>query len=273
MSVKTTRVSTSVTPESLAERVSKTELGASEDVAQYALGLGDDCLILAQHLGEWIANAPELEEDIALGNIGLDTLGHARSFLTYAGSAWGKTEDDLAYFRNETEFRCHQLFEQPIGDFAQTIARQLIASLYFDELYRALAQSSDPTLAAIAVKASREVEYHLDHAIQWLRRLSLGTDESRRRMLAGLLALWPFADELFREDPAATRLPGVAVDPRELRASFDSAITRLFAELDIEVPTVAALRGGGRTGIHSEAFGPLLAEMQVLARAHPGAQW
>ncbi|MCU1551648.1 MAG: paaC [Glaciihabitans sp.] len=273
MSVRTRRVSVAVTPESLAELVDDTSLAASDQVARYALGLGDDSLILAQRLGEWIANGPEIEEDIALGNIGLDTLGHARSFLTYAGSAWGRTEDDLAYFRTEPEFRCHQLFEQPIGDFAQTIARQLIASLYFGGLYRALATSQDSTLSAIATKAGREVEYHLDHSIQWLMRLSLGTDESRRRMVAGLTAMWPFVDELFRADPSVESLEAIAVEPGSLRSDFDASIARLLTEAELETPSVAFVRGGGRSGVHSEAFGPLLAEMQVLARAHPGAKW
>lgn len=265
--------STAVTPESLVELIEARNLVADDSVAHYALGLGDDSLILAQRLGEWIAHGPELEEDIALGNIGLDTLGHARSFLTYAGSAWGKSEDDLAYFRDESEFLCRQIFEQPIGDFGQTIARQLIVSLYFTRLYGALALSSDATLAAIAAKAEREVEYHLDHSIQWLRRLGLGTPESHERIQEGLIAVWPFVDELFRADPAARHLDGVAVDNPSLRPAFDAAVSRLLNDAGLDVPTVPFARGGGRKGIHSEAFGPMLAEMQVLARAHPGATW
>ena len=151
--------------------------GTDRAVAEYALGLGDDALILAQRLGEWIANAPEIEEDIALGNIALDLLGHARALLRYAGSALGRSEDELAYFRDESEFRCRQLFEQPNGDIAQTIARQLIASVYFDQLYRQLMSSADATLAAIAAKAVKEVDYHLDHSTQWLLRLCLGLED------------------------------------------------------------------------------------------------
>ena len=262
-----------VTPESIAESIERAELAASVAVAEYALGLGDDALILAQRLGEWIANAPEIEEDIALGNIGLDLLGHARSLLTYAGSAWGQSEDDLAYFRVESEFRCRQLFEQPNGDFAQTIAKQLIASVYFDLLYKELSTSADPMLAAIAAKAVKEVDYHLDHSIQWLLRLGLGTEESHRRMQRGLDAMWPFADELFREEPAATALPGIAADSARLRAGFDAVVPQLIADAGLTVPTMQPVRGGGRQGVHSEALGPLLAEMQVLARAHPGASW
>lgn len=262
-------VSTAITPESIAD----SSLVAPDAVAEYALGLGDDALVLAQRLGEWITRAPELEEDVALGNIGLDLLGHARSLLTYAGTAWGKSEDDLAYFRDEHEFRSHQLFEQDNGDFAATIARQLIASVYFVELYRALSASADATLAAIAAKALKEVDYHLDHSAQWLQRLGLGTEFSHERMQAGLDAMWPFVDELFRADPFAAGLDGIAVDPRTLRSAFDSTVPALIVDAGLEVPSVPAARGGGRSGVHAEAFGPMLAELQVLARAHPGATW
>jgi ring-1,2-phenylacetyl-CoA epoxidase subunit PaaC len=262
-------VSTAITPESIAE----VGVIAPDDVARYAVGLGDDALVLAHHLGEWIANAPELEEDVALGNIGLDQLGHARSFLTYAGSAWGKSEDDLAYFRGEAEFRNRQLFEQPNGDFAQTIARQLIASVYFDALYRALSASADPTIAAIATKAAKEVDYHLDHSVQWLARLGLGTAESHERMQRGLDTMWAFVGELFSEDPLAAGLDGIAVDPRQLRPAFDALVPRLVTESGLTVPQTPMARGGGRLGQHTESLGPMLAEMQVLARAHPGASW
>lgn len=256
-----------------AETIAAAGTVAPEPVAVYALGLGDDALILAQRLGEWISNGPELEEDIALGNIGLDLLGHARSLLTYAGSAWGKSEDDLAYFRTEPQFRNRQLFEQANGDFAYTIARQLFASAYFDALYRALAGSADATLAAIAAKASKEIDYHLDHSIQWVRRLGLGTTVSHERMQRGLDVMAPFVDELFAPDPATDGLEGIAVDPASLRAAFDDVVPRVITDAGLEVPTAPALRGGGRLGVHSEALGPLLAEMQVLARAHPGASW
>lgn len=262
-------VSTAIT----AERIAESGAVAPEAVAEYAVALGDDALLLAQRLGAWIAHAPELEEDVALGNIGLDLLGHARSFLTYAGSAWGKTEDDLAYFRDESEFRNRQLFEQPNGDFAVTIARQFVASVYFDSLYRELAHSADATLAAIAAKAAKEVSYHLDHSVQWLLRLGLGTAESHERMQRGLDAIWPFVDELFSADPCAEGLEGIAVDPRTLRADFDLVVPERITVAGLTVPLVPAARGGGREGCHSESMGPLLAEMQALARAHPGAQW
>ncbi len=256
-----------------AETIATAGFVAPEAVARYATGLGDDALILAQRLGEWIAHAPELEEDVALGNIALDQLGHARSFLTYAASAWGKTEDDLAYFRDESQFLNRQLFEQPNGDFAQTIARQLVASVYFEMLYTSLTQSTNPTLAAIAAKAVKEVNYHVDHSTQWLLRLGLGTDISRERMQRGLEAVWPFISELFSSDPLTEGLEGIAVNPSSLRADFDRVTQQAIADAGLTLPTTPAVRGGGRSGIHTESLGPLLAEMQVLARAHPEATW
>lgn len=262
-------------PEDIADAAAK----PSDDVAEYALRLGDDGLILAQRLGWWISRAPELEEDVALGNIALDELGHARSFLSYAAGAFSrpdgtpKTEDDLAYWRGENEFRCVELFEQPNGDFARTIARQLIVSVYQFELYSRLQHSSDPTLAAIAAKAVKEVDYHRDHASQWVLRLALGTEESRRRMIAGLTLTWPYVEELFDQDELHARLAGIAVPPESLRANFDAFIAAVLAEAELEVPQAQRSSGGGRRGQHSEHLGYLLAEMQVLARENPGASW
>ncbi|SIN87839.1 1,2-phenylacetyl-CoA epoxidase subunit PaaC [Agromyces cerinus] len=251
---------------------------ASADAAEYAMRLGDDALVLAQQLGMWIARAPELEEDVALGNIALDLIGHARSLLHYAGTASGRSEDDLAYWRDEPEFRNAWLFEQPNGDFGHTIARQLAASVYLFELYSRLVDSTDPTLAAIAAKSVKEVDYHRDHATQWVLRLAGGTEESRRRMLLAIADTWPYVDELFVDDALVERLAatGVAVLPSTLRPAFDAVIDEVFAEAVLERPTgrtAFIASGGGRAGSHTEHIGPLLAEMQVLARAHPGASW
>jgi ring-1,2-phenylacetyl-CoA epoxidase subunit PaaC len=258
-----------------AERAGDEASVASPDVAEYALWLGDDALILAQQLGGWIAAAPELEEDVALANIALDQLGHARSLLRYAGTADGRSEDDLAYFRDEPQFRCAWLFEQPNGDFAQTIARQLVAATYQFELYRALAGSADATLAAVAAKAVKEVDYHRDHAVQWTLRLAGGTDESRGRMIRAIGEVWPYVDELFRDDPLTDRLAvdGIAVRPSALRDGFDSVIGAVFAEAELTVPEGFVSAGGGRHGRHFSTLGYILAEMQVLARQHPGASW
>lgn len=268
-------------PEDIALEVRTGLVKPSEDIAEYALRLGDDALILAQRLGHWISRAPELEEDIALGNIALDQLGHARSFLTYAGAGMptedgtARSEDDLAYFRREHEFRSVQLFEQPNGDFAATIARQFVVSYYQYELYRRLTGSTDQTLAAIAAKAVKEVDYHRDHSSQWIQRLAGGTEESRTRMIHGLRTMWPYVAELFRDDELTQRLAeaGAAVAPSALKDDFDRLTAEVLAEAELEVPDVPAAPGGGRQGKHSEYLGYILAEMQVLAREHPGASW
>jgi len=262
-------------PEDIALAVSRGSAKPSEDAAEFALRLGDDALILAQRLGHWISRAPELEEDVALGNIALDELGHARSFLSYAGGLDGRSEDDLAYFRREHEFRSAALFEQPNGDFAVTIARQFVVSYYQFELYRRLTSSTDSTLAGIAAKAVKEVDYHRDHSAQWVLRLALGTDESRRRMIQAFKVVWPFVDELFRDDELTGRLSeaGAAPQPSSLREDFDRLTGEVLAEAELEVPNVQPSPGGGRRGLHSEHLGYILAEMQVLARRHPGASW
>ena len=262
-------------PEDIALAVSRGTAKPSEDVAEFALRLGDDALILAQRLGHWISRAPELEEDVALGNIALDELGHARSFLSYAGGLDGRSEDDLAYLRREHEFRSAALFEQPNGDFAVTIARQFVVSYYQFELYRRLTSSTDSTLAGIAAKAVKEVDYHRDHSAQWVLRLALGTDESRRRMIQAFKVVWPFVDELFRDDELTGRLSeaGAAPQPSSLREDFDRLTGEIMAEAELEVPNVQPSPGGGRRGLHSEHLGYILAEMQVLAREYPGASW
>lgn len=246
---------------------------ASADIAEYALWLGDDALILSQQLGEWISRAPELEEDVALGNIALDLLGHARSFLHFAGSYDGRSEDDLAYFRDEPEFRSAWIVEQPNGDFAQTIARQFVVSTYMFELYSGLRASTDETFAAIAEKSLKEVDYHRDHSVQWVLRLAGGTDESRQRMVRALGDVWPYVDELFRDEPLIDRLGDAAVRPSTLRAGFDAVVDTVFTEAELTAPSVAASSAGGRRGAHATPMGHLLAEMQVLARRHPGASW
>ncbi|MFB8189832.1 1,2-phenylacetyl-CoA epoxidase subunit PaaC [Microbacterium sp. NPDC055988] len=248
-------------------------VAASADIAEYALRLGDDALILSQQLGEWISRAPELEEDVALGNIALDLLGHARSFLHYAGSYDGRSEDDLAFFRDEPEFRCAWIVQQPNGDFAQTIARQFVVATYMFELYSALRASSDETFAAIAEKSLKEVDYHRDHAVQWVLRLAGGTEESRTRTIRAIGDVWPYVDELFRDDDLIERLGDAAVRPSSLRPGFDGVVATVFAEAELSVPAVAASSAGGRHGAHATPLGHILAEMQVLARRHPGASW
>ena len=244
---------------------------------RYVLALADDVLVASHRLAEWIASAPELEEDVALANIGLDLLGQARALLTHAGEleGEGRDEDALAYFRDERDFRNVALVERPNGDFAVTMARLLLLSVHLDELWSALTRSTDPTLAAIAAKAVKEVDYHADHARMWVLRLGDGTDESHRRMQAGLDAEWPYAAELFdagHVDPGLVEA-GVAVDPATLRESWERRVTAVVEEATLRLPDVRQAMTRGRRGIHTEHLGYLLAEMQHLASSHPGATW
>jgi ring-1,2-phenylacetyl-CoA epoxidase subunit PaaC len=249
----------------------------TRDLVAYALRLGDDALVLAQRLGEWSSRAPELEEDVALTNIGLDLLGQARALLSYAGEVEGagRDEDDLAYLREEREFTNCLLVEQPNDDFGATIARQLYFSTYQLELYQALRGSADPTLAAVAAKAAKEVAYHRDHATMWTLRLGDGTEESHARMRDGLERLWPYAGELFEADEVVQRLAaaGTAVDPAGLRDGWDRHLDATLAEATLARPDGGWLPGSGRGGVHSEHMGYLLAELQYLHRLHPGAHW
>jgi ring-1,2-phenylacetyl-CoA epoxidase subunit PaaC len=262
-----------------ASQPSAAEGGAlAEPIARYAGRLGDDALIMAQRLGEWITCAPQLEEDVALANIGLDLLGQARMLLSYAGEVEGRgrTEDDLAYGRDERDFRNVQLVEQPVGDFAETMARLLVFSAYQRELYHGLVYSTDATLAAIAGKATKEVAYHRDHATQWVLRLGDGTPDSHARMQAGLDAVWPYVDELFESDESTERLVAtdIAVDGAALRPAWQAYVDDVLARATLTPPVLSRTPAtGGRRGVHTEAMGYLLAEMQYLVRSHPGASW
>lgn len=243
----------------------------------YVLALADDALVNAQRLGWWISRAPQLEEDVALANIGLDQLGQARSLLSYAGQVEGsgRTEDDLAYWRDERDFRNVKLVERPQTDFGVAMARLLLFSAWQHELYTRLVRSADPTLAGIAGKAVKEVAYHLDHASHWVLRLGDGTEESHRRMQAALDAEWPWLDELFDASwlDAGLVSAGLAVDPSLLRDAVTARILPTVQQATLEVPQVHPAVGGGRRGLHTEHLGYLLAEMQHLSRSHPEATW
>ncbi|MEU9824870.1 1,2-phenylacetyl-CoA epoxidase subunit PaaC [Micromonospora chersina] len=235
----------------------------------FALALGDDALIAAQRLGEWTSRAPEMEEDIALANIALDQLGAARLLLTYAGEleGAGRDEDALAYLRGDREFRNCLLVELPNGDFGMTMAKLFLLAAYQLPLYTALSGCADERLAAIGAKARKESAYHLDHASLWVKRLGDGTDESHRRMQDALDQVWPYTHELFPADPAAP------VDPATLRADFDAVVSAVLDQATLTRPADGWAPGGGRDGVHTEHLSYLLAEMQVLHRAHPGARW
>jgi len=247
-----------------------------EDLIAYTLRHADDCLVLSHRLAEWSSRAPDLEEDIALTNIGLDLLGQARLLYTYAGELDGhKTEDDYAYLRNERQYTNLLLVEQPNGDFARTIVRQLMFSTYQQHLWAQLQTASDPTLAAIAAKAAKETAYHLRHARTWVQRLGNGTSESHARMQSAIDALWRFSDEMFKADELDRRLAetGLAVDANGLAQSWHASIEADLNQAALAVPEDFHQTDGGRFGRHTNHLGLMLAEMQVLHRAHPGARW
>jgi len=248
--------------------------------ARYVTGLGDDALVLAQRLCEWATRAPVIEEDVALLNVALDLLGQARALLAYAGEleGGGRTEDDLAFGRDERAFRNCQLVELPNGDFATTMARQLLFSAYQYELYTALSASSDERISGVACKAVKEVAYHREHAASWVVRLGDGTEESHGRMVAGLETVWPFAGELFEPadavEVADVVAAGIGCDPARLHRGWLAYVGAVLAEATVQIPSPGGwVPTGGRRGLHTESFGYLLAEMQHLHRSHPGATW
>ncbi|WP_337060525.1 1,2-phenylacetyl-CoA epoxidase subunit PaaC [Kineococcus sp. G2] len=253
------------------------ESAADAAVATYLLRLADDALVLGQRLGAQLTRAPQLEEDVALANIALDLLGQAQPLLARAGQleGRGRDEDALAFTRDEREFLNCQLVEQPDGDFAETVVRQLFFSTYQLLLLQRLVDSADEVLAGVAAKGVKEVAYHRDHAVQWVLRLGDGTEESHRRVQAALQRLWPFVGELFETDDLVRDLVerGVATDPAQLRAAWDADIDAVLTEATLQRPTARRTATGGRRGEHTECFGYLLAEMQHLHRSHPGATW
>lgn len=243
----------------------------------YVLRLADSNLVLAQRLGELIGHAPALEEDLGIANVALDLLGQARLLLAHAGvlEGRGRDEDMLAFLRAEHEFLNATLTEQPNGDFGDTIARQFLYDGWQIELYGQLAQSADPTLAAIAAKALKETRYHLRYSAGWLVRLGDGTGESHARAQAALERLWPHTVELCDPDDidAAMLAAGIGADLAAVRRGWDRRIDETLAEATLERPATPPWRWYGKRGEHGEHLGRLLAEMQVLQRSHPGASW
>jgi len=246
--------------------------------AAYCLHLADDALIYAQRLGGWISRAPQIEEDMALGNIGLDLLGQARVLLTRAGEldGTGRSEDDLAYLRDERDFLNVHLVEQERRDFGFEMARMLWFSAYQCELYAALVTSADETIAGVAVKAVKEVDYHRDHASQWVLRLGDGTSESHERMQEALAQVAPFVGELFEDDPVSVAAAdaGLGALPSSLWDKASGHVERIVGQATLTLPGEPIWHSrGGRSGVHSRPMGYLLAEMQHIARSHPGASW
>ncbi|WP_082143876.1 1,2-phenylacetyl-CoA epoxidase subunit PaaC [Nitratireductor soli] len=243
----------------------------------FLLRLADDHLVLGHRLSEWCGHAPMLEEDLAMPNMALDLLGQARALYQYAATVEGagRDEDQLAYLRREREFSNCLMAERENGDFAHTMLRQLYFAAFMEPAWQAMLSSSDEALAGIAAKAVKEVAYHIRHAGEWVVRLGDGTEESTRRMKAAVEALAPYVDELFESDDvtAAMAEAGIAADPAALRPAFDAIVGPIFAEAGLDWADVPYGQTGGRKGMHGEAMGYLLADLQFMQRSYPGAAW
>jgi ring-1,2-phenylacetyl-CoA epoxidase subunit PaaC len=248
-----------------------------QSLFEYLLRLGDNSLILSQRLAEWCAHGPVLEEDIALTNVSLDLLGHARLWLTYAGEVEGRgrDEDRLAYLRDAGEFRNVLLVEQPNGDFGVTMARQFYFDAWHYHLLRELSVSRDERIAGIAEKAVKEVAYHLERSTDWIIRLGDGTPQSHGRMQRALNDLWMYTGELFQMDAVDREMQnrGIGANLERLREPWLQRVTQIFEKATLLVPGETWMQRGGKQGVHTESLGYMLAEMQFLQRAYPGAQW
>jgi ring-1,2-phenylacetyl-CoA epoxidase subunit PaaC len=249
----------------------------NEPLFRYVLRLGDLSLVLGQRLGEWVGHAPALEEDLGLANVALDLIGQARLLLTYAGEVEGRgrDEDAIAYLREHGEYLNAILAEQPNGDFGQTIVRQVLIDAFQLELYERMSTSTDERLAAIAAKSVKEVRYHLRYSSGWLVRLGDGTEESHARVQSALDNLWPYTVELFAADELDRLMAEQGVAPRldEVHAAWSARIERILAEATLNRPKDRPHSWHGKRGQHSEHLGYILAEMQHLQRAYPGARW
>lgn len=239
--------------------------------------LADDHLILGHRLSEWCGHAPMLEEDLSIPNMALDLIGQARTLYTYAAEveAKGRTEDDFAYLRTDREYKNCLLVERPNGDFAHTMLRQLYFAAFMLPFWELAAKGNDPRLSGIAAKAAKEIAYHIRHTGEWVVRLGDGTTESAKRMQDAVKALHIYTDELFQFTPAmvACAEAGLIGDLDQIRPIWDQTIGDIFAEAQLEIPQVAYPQTGGRNGIHGEAFGHLLSELQYMQRTYPGMTW
>lgn len=249
----------------------------NQDLIQYVLRQADTPLILAQRLCAWCGHAPELEIDLALSNIGLDLLGQARNFYSYAAELSGENvdEDSLAFGRDDLAFCNLLLAEQPNGGFNDTLVRQFFLDTYHFLLHQGLSQSSDPQLAAIGAKSLKEAEYHLRFSRGWMIRLGDGTELSQKKMQQAINDLWRFTGELFHSDDVERRLAeqGITVNPESLQAPWLQIVRQVLQEATLQLPEEEAYRHGGKQGKHTEHLGFMLAEMQFLQRAYPGCRW
>ena len=248
-----------------------------EALINYCLRIGDTSLILGQRMSEWCSNGPILEEDIAMTNIALDHIGQARTMLTYAGALEGKgrTEDDLAYKRNEREFYNSLLSERPNGHFGDTVARNFLQSTYFYHLYTALSSSKDEMIAAHAAKSLKEVTYHLRHSAEWIVRLGDGTDESKDKIQTSINEIWEYTGNLFEMNDVDTILikEGIAINQTEIKSKWDKTVDEVLERAKLIRPKDGYMQTGSLKGMHSEYLGHLIAEMQFLPRAYPTAKW
>ena len=244
---------------------------------QYLLRIGDTCLILGQRIAEWCGHAPVLEEDIALANMALDLIGQARAVLTHAGALEGRghDEDQLAFLRDERDYRNVTLVELPRGDFAVTVLRNAMVASFFKLLWERLADSRDEELAGIAGKAVKEARYHQQHAADWVVRLGDGTPESRGRIERALDGLWPYTAELFASDAVDDDAQASGLGPRwgDLQEAWLAEMTAILGEATLAVPSATPFLSTGKRGVHSEHMGLILAEMQHLQRSYPGGVW
>jgi ring-1,2-phenylacetyl-CoA epoxidase subunit PaaC len=244
---------------------------------EYLLRLGDNCLVLGHRVSEWCGHGPILEEDLALANVALDLIGQAKLWLTLAGEVEGEDRDadKLAYLRDARDFRNLLLVEQKNGDFAFTMARQFLFDTWHYLLLRELHRSTDSRIAEIADKAVKEVTYHLERSGDWVVRLGDGTEESHRRAQKAVNVIWPYTGELFEMDEIDDALlrPGISVDLDALRRPWLEHVGGILEQATLQQPKSGWMQRGGKHGIHSEHLGYLLAEMQFLQRAYPGASW
>ena len=261
---------------------SSPEIVNKQDIIDYAARLGDDAIVIGHRLSEWVSKAPFIEEDVALGNVALDFLGHARMYYNYAAELSNEkngtsdiTEDNFAYLRDERQFQNHLLHELHKGDFAYTTARQLLIDVFNKYFLEQLKKSNDKTLAAIAVKAAKEAKYHCRRSKDWTLRLGDGTSESQKKMQLALDDIWGYSHELFEVDALEQRLvdAGIAVDCTLLKAGWLKEVTSILEEATLMVPDQDWVVSGGRQGYHTEHLGHLLTEMQFVHRSFPGAKW
>jgi ring-1,2-phenylacetyl-CoA epoxidase subunit PaaC len=246
-------------------------------LAEYCISLADDALVLGQRLTQWVAKAPWLEEELALANVALDLVGRAKMLYEYAARVEGgeRSADDIAFLRDTRGYRNLLIAELPVGDFAFTMARQLMVDAFNVEFLKRLQLSSDAELAAIAAKGIKESEYHLRRSQGWVVRLGDGTEESHTRIQDAFDELWAYASELFETSDGELALlgEGVSVDRRELHGAWERTVSTVLEEATLQRPDDSRSIRGGRQGIHTEHLGQLLAEMQFLQRAYPGLEW